>query len=283
MNGFLQVISSFFYGIIEGITEWLPISSTGHLILYERFFPVGDNAFTKMFRVVIQLGAIMAVVILYWNKLNPFSKTKLPEVKRYTWRLWVLVLIGCLPAALIGLPLDKWIDSVFYNELTVALTLIIYGVAFIAVENMIKKGKIQTRIKSFNKVDMKLALLIGCFQVLALIPGTSRSGITIIGAMLLGCTRGLAAEYSFFLSIPVMFGASLVKCLKLGKEMATTGDVFTGSEIGALIVGILTAFIVSIIAIKFLMNFIKKHDFKIFGWYRIALGLIVLVVWIFTL
>lgn len=277
----LQVFYSFLYGIIEGITEWLPISSTGHLILFEQFCSVGDANFTEMFRVVVQLGAILAVVLLYWNKLNPFSKKKTPAQKNSIWRTWILVLIGCVPAAFIGILFDDIIDAAFYNELTVSLMLIIYGVLFIVVENMIKSNKIHTRINTFNQIDWKLALIIGGFQLLALIPGTSRSGVTILGAMIIGCSRGLGAEYSFFMSIPVMFGASLLKCAKYGSEMISAGDVFTGTEIASLIVGIVVSFIVSVFAIKFLMNYIRKNNFKAFGVYRIVLGLIVFLAYIF--
>lgn len=276
----LEVLYSFFYGIVEGITEWLPISSTGHLILFEQAFPVGDDAFTEMFRVVIQLGAILAVVMLYWNKLWPFSKSKTPQQKQSVFRLWVLVLIGCVPAGIIGVLFDDKLDAIFYNMPTVAITLIVYGVLFIVVENAAKKGRIETKINSFAKVDYKLALFIGLFQLLALIPGTSRSGVTILGAMILGCSRGISAEYSFFMSIPVMFGASLIKCMKYGVDMVKTGDVFTGGEIASLIIGVVTAFVVSVFAIKFLMNFIKKHDFKAFGYYRIVLGAIVMLIYI---
>lgn len=283
----LQVFYSFLYGIIEGITEWLPISSTGHLILFEQAVGWTDNPeiklFFEMFRVVIQLGAIMAVVLLYWNKLWPFSKKKTIKQRNGTLRMWALVIIGCLPAAIIGLLFDDKIDAVFYNHPTVAVTLIIYGVLFIVIETMIKNGKIQTTRDTFGKLDIKTAALIGAFQVLALIPGTSRSGVTILGAIILGCSRSLAAEYSFFLSIPVMFGASLLKCVKVGKEMVGTGTTFTSTQVWMMIVGILTAFIVSVLAIKFLMNFIKKHDFKPFGYYRIALGILVLIIYIVTL
>lgn len=279
----LQVFFSFLYGIIEGITEWLPISSTGHLILFEQWCPVGDAAFTEMFRVVVQLGAIMAVVLLYFKKLNPFSAQKTAQQKQYTWRIWVLVLIGCVPAAIIGLLFNDALDAVFYNVPTVILTLIIYGVLFIIVENMIKKGQIQTRISTFGKIDYKIALLIGAFQLLALIPGTSRSGVTILGAMILGCSRGIAAEYSFFMSIPVMFGASLLKCVKYGADMIKTGDIFTVSEVFSLLIGVVTAFFVSVIAIKFLIGFIKKNDFKVFGYYRIGLGLLLFLIFIFAI
>lgn len=283
----LQVFYSFLYGIIEGITEWLPISSTGHLILFEQAVGWTNNeamaTFLEMFRVVIQLGAIMAVVLLYWNKLWPFSKKKTLKQRNGTLRMWALVIVGCLPAAVIGLLLDDPINDIFYNHPTVAITLVLYGVLFIVVENLIKQGKIQTTRETFGRLDIKTAALIGAFQVLALIPGTSRSGVTILGAIILGCSRSLAAEYSFFLSIPVMVGASLLKCVKLGAEMIGKGTTFTATEVWMLIVGILTAFIVSVIAIKFLINFIKKHDFKPFGYYRIALGIIVLIVYIFTI
>ncbi|MBQ2677132.1 MAG: undecaprenyl-diphosphate phosphatase [Clostridia bacterium] len=275
----LEIIKSIFYGIVEGITEWLPVSSTGHLILFEEFFKFNlSNEFMEMFRVVIQLGAILAVVILYFNKLNPFSPKKTLVQKKSTWLLWVKVLIACLPAAVIGLLFDDKLDAIFYNFPTVIITLIIYGVLFIIIENMNKQGKLQTTVSSFPKMSYKTALLIGGFQLLALIPGTSRSGATIIGAMILGCSREIAAEFSFFLAIPVMCGASLLKIVKFIAD----GVAFTGLELAVLLVGMLVAFIVSVIAIKFLMSFIKKNDFKCFGYYRIALGAVLILYLIFS-
>lgn len=264
----IEILKVIILGIVEGITEWLPISSTGHMILVDEFIKLDVSAaFMEMFLVVIQLGAILAVCVLYFHKLNPFSPKKSREQKMETMSLWGKVIIGCLPAAVIGILFDDKIDALFYNPQTVAATLIIYGILFIIVENR-NKGK-QFSVKSFKQLTVKTALLIGCFQVLALIPGTSRSGATIIGAMILGTSRYIAAEYSFFLSIPVMFGASLLKILKFGFS-------FTGHELVILLLGMAVAFIVSVIAIKFLMNYIKKNDFKAFGVYRIALGIIVI-------
>ncbi len=265
----LDLFKAIILGIVEGITEWLPISSTGHMILVDEFIKLNVSAeFKEMFLVVIQLGAILAVCMIYFHKLNPFSPKKSAEEKKSTMVLWAKVIVGCLPAAVIGILLDDWLEEHFYNYIVVALTLIIYGVLFIVVENRNKDRKFTTN--TLEELSYKTALLIGAFQVLALIPGTSRSGATIIGAMILGTSRFVAAEYSFFLSIPVMFGASLLKILKFGLH-------FTGQEILILIVGMVVAFVVSILAIKFLMNYIKKNDFKAFGVYRIILGILVLV------
>ena len=265
MLEFLKVI---LLGIVEGITEWLPISSTGHMILVEQFVKLNvTDEFLEMFRVVIQLGAILAVVVLYFPKLWPFCSPRDGWIKKDTWILWFKVLVAALPAAIIGLPFDDLLDKLFYNYQTVAVTLILYGVLFIVVENYNKNRRPRTR--KLEALPWSTALLIGVFQILALIPGTSRSGSTILGAILLGCSRSVAAEFSFFLSIPVMFGASLLKLLKFGLH-------FTGYEAAILLVGMVTAFVVSILAIKFLMGYIKKHDFKAFGWYRIILGILVL-------
>jgi len=265
----IELLKVIFFGIVEGITEWLPISSTGHLILLEEFIKLNaSEAFMEMFRVVIQLGAIMAVIVLYFNKLNPFSTKKSKVEKCQTWSLWGKVLIACVPAAIIGLLFDDKIDSLFYNYITVVVTLIIYGILFIIVENR-NNNKIY-RYEALKDITVKLALIIGIFQVLALIPGTSRSGATIIGAIMFGASRTVAAEFTFFLAIPVMFGASLLKLLKFGLA-------FTASEIVILLIGMLVAFLVSVFAIKFLMNYIKKNDFKVFGWYRISLGIVVLL------
>ena len=251
MLEFLKVI---FLGIVEGITEWLPISSTGHMILVDEFIKLNvSHDFMEMFLVVIQLGAILAVVVLYFPKLWPFCSPKNGWIKKDTWILWFKVIVAALPAAIIGLPFDDLLDKLFYNYQTVAVTLILYGVLFIVVENYNKNRR--PRIRSLEKLPWSTALLIGIFQILALIPGTSRSGSTILGGILLGASRYVAAEFSFFLSIPGMFGASLLKLVKFGFH-------FTGYELAILIVGMLTAFIVSILAIKFLMNYIKKNDFK---------------------
>ena len=270
MLEFLKVI---LLGIVEGITEWLPISSTGHMILVEQFVKLNvTEEFLEMFRVVIQLGAILAVVVLYFPKLWPFCSPRDGWIKKDTWILWFKVLVAALPAAIIGLPFDDLLDKLFYNYQTVAVTLILYGVLFIVVENYNKNRRPRTR--KLKTLPWSTALLIGVFQILALIPGTSRSGSTILGAILLGCSRSVAAEFSFFLSIPVMFGASLLKLLKFGLH-------FTGYEAAILLVGMVTAFVVSILAIKFLMGYIKKNNFKPFGYYRIALGVLVLAYFIF--
>ena len=268
----LELLKTVLLGIVEGITEWLPISSTGHMILFDEFIKLNvSDAFKEMFMVVIQLGAILAVVWLYFNKLNPFSKKKTPQKRRETWSLWGKVLVGSIPAAIIGLLLDDWLDSMFYNYQTVAATLILYGILFIVIEryNRSRKPAIQT----LDQLNYKTALLIGVFQMLALIPGTSRSGATIIGAILIGTSRSVAAEYTFFLAIPAMLGASGLKLLKFFME---TGFGMGAQEIIILLLGMAVAFIVSVIAIKFLMRYIKKHDFTVFGYYRIVLGLLVL-------
>lgn len=262
---FLKVV---ILGIVEGITEWLPISSTGHMILVNEFIKLNvTEEFWEMFQVVIQLGAILAVIVLYFNKLNPFALKKSSEEKKDTWTLWFKVLVAVLPAAAIGLPFDDAIDKLFYNYQTVAVMLIVYGVLFLLVEKW-NKGK-EASTTDLNAITYKTALFIGIFQVLALIPGTSRSGATIIGAMLIGCSRYVAAEFTFFLAIPVMFGASLLKLLKFG-------FAFRATEVMILVVGMVTAFVVSVLAIKFLMGYIKKNDFKVFGYYRIVLGVLVL-------
>ena len=265
----LEWLKVLLLGIVEGITEWLPISSTGHMILVNELVHLNvSEAFMEMFLVVIQLGAILAVVVLYFPKLWPFTTPENGWIKKDTWSLWFKVLVAVLPAALIGLPFDDKIDELFYNYQTVAFTLILYGILFLVIETY-NKGR-RPRIRSFKKLSYPMALFIGLFQVLALIPGTSRSGATILGAMLLGTSRYIAAEFSFFLAIPVMFGASLLKLIKFGFH-------FTGIEAAILIVGMVTAFIVSILAIKFLMGYIKKNDFKAFGYYRIVLGILVIV------
>lgn len=271
---FIEILKVIILGIVEGITEWLPVSSTGHMILVDEFIKMNVSAeFKEMFFVVIQLGAIMAVVVLYWRKLFPFQKVQIAdskpkvELNKDTMSLWMKVIIASFPAALIGLPFDDKIDELFYNYQTVAVTLILYGILFILIEN---RNKNKTPIIN-HIVDLRYstAVFIGIFQILALIPGTSRSGATIVGAMLIGVSRTVAAEFTFFLAIPVMFGASFLKLLKFGL-------VFTSSELIVLSVGMITAFVVSILAIKFLMGYIKKHDFKAFGYYRIVLGLIVI-------
>ena len=273
----LEIIKSIVYGIIEGITEWLPISSTGHLILFEELFWKSSNNpdFFELFRVVIQLGAILAVIFFYFNKLNPFSTKKDLAAKKSTWEMWFKVIIACLPAAIVGLPFDDILDEYFYNFPTVAIMLIVYGVIFIVIESIKRK---EPRINDISGLSYKTALLIGAFQLLALIPGTSRSGVTIIGAMLLGCSRTVAAEFSFFLAIPVMFGASLLKCAKYGLDVVQ-GDaaMMTTTEIVVLLVGMVFAFVTSMLAIKFLVGYVRKRDFKPFGYYRVVLGIILII------
>lgn len=266
---FIEIVKAIILGIIEGITEWLPISSTGHMILVDEFIQLNMSmAFKEMFFVVIQLGAIMAVVLLFFDKLNPFSARKTSWQKSETWVLWFKVIVAVVPAAVIGLLFDDLLNEMFYNYQTVSIMLVIYGVLFIIIENRNKNR--QPEIASFSQLTYKTAFLIGVFQVLSLIPGTSRSGATIIGAMLLGTSRFIAAEFTFFLAIPVMFGASLLKLVKFGLA-------FTGAEITILLIGTIVSFLVSILAIKFLMGYIKKNDFKVFGYYRILLGIIVIL------
>lgn len=265
----LEAFKVLILGIVEGITEWLPISSTGHLILVEEFVKLKMNAdFMSMFNVVIQLGAIMAVVVIYFHKLNPFSPTKSEKQKMLTLQLWVKVIIASVPAAVIGLLFDDYINAHLMNYVVVAITLIVYGVAFIVVEK--RHESIKPTVRRLSELTIPMCLIIGCFQVLSLIPGTSRSGATIIGGLLIGAARGVAAEFTFFLAIPVMFGASLLKVIKFGFS-------FTGMEVFLLLLGCVVSFGVSIAAIKFLMQYIKNHDFKVFGYYRIVLGIIVLL------
>lgn len=272
MEAFVEILKTLLFGIVEGITEWLPISSTGHLILVNQIVQLNvSEQFMDMFNVVIQLGAILAVVVLYFNKLNPFAPSKTEKQKVHTWQLWFRVVVACLPAAIIGIPLDDWMEEHLHNSIVVAAMLIIYGILFLVVENMNKTRR--PTITSFSQMSYKHALIVGGWQVLSLIPGTSRSGATIVGALLMGTSRYIAAEFTFFLAIPVMFGASALKIVKFMIE----GVGITGLEVAILIVGCLTAFIVSILAIKFLMGYIKKNDFKVFGVYRIILGIVVLI------
>ncbi len=265
----IEILKAVILGIIEGITEWLPISSTGHMIIVDEFLQLNmSEEFKEMFFVVIQLGAIMAVVLLYFNKLNPFSPTKSKKEKVDTWTLWFKVVVATIPAGVIGLLFDDILNEIFYNYQTVSLMLIIYGILFIMVENRNRYKR--PAVDSFSNLTYKTALGIGLFQVLSLIPGTSRSGATIVGAMILGTSRSVAAEFTFFLAIPVMFGASLLKLVKFGL-------VFSQAELIILLVGMIVSFLVSIVAIKFLLRYIKRNDFKAFGYYRIGLGLIVLL------
>jgi undecaprenyl-diphosphatase len=270
---FIELIKAIFLGIVEGITEWLPISSTGHMILVEEFIQLNaSDAFKEMFFVVIQLGAILAVVMLYFHKLNPFSPKKTAQEKKDTMAIWYKVVVGVLPAAVIGLLFDDWLNDHFYNYQTVAVMLIVYGILFIVIENRNKARK--PKIGSFADLSYRTAFLIGMFQVLSLIPGTSRSGATILGGIILGSSRAIAAEFSFFLSIPVMFGASALKLAKFG-------FAFKSTELALLLTGMIVAFVVSVLAIRFLMNYIQTNDFKAFGWYRIVLGLLVIGYFVF--
>ncbi len=262
----MDFFKSFILGIIEGITEWLPISSTGHMILFNAFTNTNSGFLTEdVFLYVIQLGAILAIATLYFKKLNPFSPSKSEKEKKDTWQMWFKVIVACLPAAVIGLLLNDFMEK-FENPFVISATLIIYGILFILIE----KSKKKISVNSTNEMSYKTAILIGLFQVLSIIPGTSRSGSTILGAMLLGCSRELSAEFSFFLAIPVMFGVSFLK-------LVTNDYIMQGTEWGLLIIGMLVAYVVSIVSVKFLTNYVKKHDFKVFGYYRIILGIIVLL------
>ena len=268
----IEILKSILYGIVEGITEWLPISSTGHMILLEEIMPMNvSKSFWSMFLVVIQLGAILAVVVLYWNKIFPFRKNK---EGKYTsvksiWILWSKILVATIPAAIIGLALDDWIDAHLYNGFVVAIMLILVGVAFIYIEN--RNKNMRPSVNSLSALSYKDALIIGLFQVVAaVLPGTSRSGATIVGGLMIGVSRAVAAVFTFFLAIPVMFGASLLKLVKFGLA-------FSVLEFFILVIGMVVAFFVSIFVIRFLMSYIKKHDFKVFGWYRIVLGAFVLI------
>ena len=310
----IEALKALLLCIVEGITEWLPISSTGHMIIVDDFVKLQvSDQFLALFLVVIQIGAILAVLTLYFHKLNPLSPRKTAEQKRSTWRLWGMVVVGCMPAAVIGLLFDDWVNAHFYNKVTVAAGLIVYGIVFIIMENRNSSRKQEAlrevaavagaarrgrharpsatllpdeealeaaaekrifRIIDVEDIDWKTALKIGCFQVLAIIPGTSRSGATIIGGMLTGCSRTAAAEFTFFLAIPIMFGWGLVKCIKF----FAAGLVMTSTEIMVLVIGVVSAFVMSVVSIKFLMGYIKKNDFSAFGWYRIIVGLVVLAI-----
>ena len=267
---FIEILKAIILGIIEGITEWLPISSTGHMILVDEFLKLNMSPeFKEMFFVVIQLGAILAVLVLYWKKIFPFSFKKKPFVQKDIIIMWIKIVVACVPAAIIGLLFDDKINELFYNFQTVATMLILFGIFFIIIENY-NKGR-RPIANNMNELTFKMAIIIGLFQVIAAVfPGTSRSGATILGALLIGVSREVAAEFTFFLAIPVMLGASLLKLVKFG-------FVFTSFELVILFVGSLVAFVVSILAIKFLVGYIKKNDFKAFGWYRIVLGIILLV------
>lgn len=264
----IELLKVVIIGVVEGLTEWLPVSSTGHMILVDEFIRLNvDQKFMDMFLVVIQLGAIMAVVVLNFEKLNPFSGWKSRQEKRDTVDLWKKVIVACLPAAVIGLALNDYMEEHLMNAPVVAAMLILYGVLFIVVENYNKRRR--PRVQSLERLDYKTALIIGFFQVLSLVPGTSRSGATILGGILFGASRYVATEFTFFLAIPVMFGASLLKIVKFGFH-------YSGAEILILVIGMATAFVVSVMSIKFLLQYIKRNDFKAFGWYRIVLGIVVL-------
>lgn len=273
MAVFFEILKTIFLGVIQGITEWLPISSTGHMIIVDALMPLkiyadefANKEFVDMFMVVIQFGSILAVLLLYFNRLNPFAPIKSAKEKRRTWQLWFKVAAASVPAAVVGLALDDIIDSYLYNPVTVAITLIVYGALFIWLENR----KVEPKLNSINRMSYKTAFTIGAFQMLALIPGTSRSGATILGSCAIGCSRSLAAEFSFFLAIPVMFGASLLKLIKMKIALDLYG-------IFILLIGMVVAFVVSLVVIRKLMQYVRNHDFKLFGYYRIALGALVLL------
>jgi len=271
MEAFLEILKAILFGIVEGVTEWLPVSSTGHMILLDEFVHLKVSAeFYEMFQVVIQLGAILAVILLFFQKLNPFSPQKDAQQKKNTWQLWFKVVVAVLPSAVIGLALDDWMDAHLYNYVVVAITLIVYGVAFVLMEKRNDSRKM--RVTDVYEIDYRTALLIGAFQCLSLIPGTSRSGSTILGAIILGVARPAGAEFSFFLAIPTMLGASALKLLKF----MLSGVSATGLEIAVLLVGCVVSFIVSVVVIKGLMEYVRKRSFAVFGVYRIVLGALVL-------
>ena len=266
----IELLKVILIGIVEGITEWLPISSTGHMILLNEFVKLDvSEEFWEMFLVVIQLGAILAVVLLFWNKIFPFRFKEKPVIRADIFVLWFKILVACIPAAVIGLAFDDVFDALFYNPTCVAVALIVFGIAFIVIEN--RNRNMSPKITELQQITFQTAFMIGVFQLLAAVfPGTSRSGATIVGALLIGVSRTVAAEFTFFLAIPVMLGASLLKIVKFGFD-------FTGAELTILLVGMVSAFVVSVVVIRFLMGYIKKHDFKVFGWYRIILGAAVLL------
>ena len=271
MDMIIELLKAVLFGIVEGITEWLPISSTGHMILLNEFVELKvSEEFYKMFEVVIQLGAILAVILLFFHKLNPFSSKKTDPQKRNTWRLWFKVVLAVVPSAVIGILFDDWMDAHFYNYIVVAITLIVYGIAFLFVEKANEHRS--TSVSTVYDIDMKTALLIGCFQCLSLIPGTSRSGSTILGAIILGVGRPAGAEFSFFLAIPTMLGASALKLVKF----LLSGATATSTELIILAVGCIVSFVVSLLVIKGLMEYVRRHSFAVFGVYRIILGILVL-------
>lgn len=270
MISIIEILKTILFGIVEGITEWLPISSTGHMILLNEFVKLDvSEEFWEMFLVVIQLGAILAVVLLFWNKIFPFRFKEKAVIRIDIFVLWFKILVACIPAAVIGLAFDDVFDALFYNPTCVAVALIVFGIAFIVIEN--RNRNMSPKITELQQITFQTAFMIGVFQLLAAVfPGTSRSGATIVGALLIGVSRTVAAEFTFFLAIPVMLGASLLKIVKFGFD-------FTGAELTILLVGMVSAFVVSVVVIRFLMGYIKKHDFKVFGWYRIILGAAVLL------
>ncbi|WP_155972066.1 undecaprenyl-diphosphate phosphatase [Streptococcus ruminantium] len=267
----LELLKAIFLGLIEGITEWLPVSSTGHLILVQEFMKLNQNKqFLEMFNIVIQLGAILAVMTIYFRKLNPFQPGKTQREIRLTWQLWAKVVIACIPSILIAVPLDDWFEANFNFMVPIAIALIVYGVAFIWIEN--RNKDVEPQVKDLAKMSYKTALLIGCFQVLSIVPGTSRSGATILGAIILGTSRSVAADFTFFLGIPTMFGYSGLKAVKYFLD----GNGLNLEQILLLLVASVTAYLVSLVVIRFLIDFVKKHDFTVFGYYRIVLGAVLL-------
>lgn len=265
----IEILKVIFIGIVEGITEWLPISSTGHMLLVDEFLHLQmSESFKEMFFVVIQLGAILAVVVIFWKKIFPFRFKEKPVVQKDIFQMWFKVVAACIPTGILGILLDDFLEEHFGHPISIAVMLIVYGIAFIIIENW-NKTRVPV-VETIDEMSYKTAFLIGIFQALAMIPGTSRSGATIIGALLLGVSRTAAAEFTFFLAIPTMLGASALKLLKFGMA-------FSGAEVVVLLIGMVVAFVVSVFVIKFLMDYIRKHDFKVFGWYRIVLGIIVIV------
>ena len=282
MDKFIDIVKVIVIGIVEGISEWLPISSSGHMIILDKWFNISTKfgqEYWSFFLVVIQLGAILAVVVTFFKQLWPFSKSKTDEEKKSIYKTWINIVIGCLPAAILGLFLDDILDKYLYNYITVAITLIVYGVFFVLLEYIFKRKQVGFKVNDIYSLSMKSALIIGLAQVLALIPGTSRSGVTILAGMLIGCSREVSTKYSFFLSIPVMLGASLLK----GVKFAVSGETITSFEIILLVIGIVVAFVISLVSIKFLTNFVKNHSFTVFGYYRIALGILLIVLFVTVL
>lgn len=268
----VELLKVILLGIVEGITEWLPISSTGHMLLFDAFLPLQmSDAFKEMFFVVIQFGAILAVVVMFWEKMFPFQFKSKPIIRKDTFSMWFKVIVACIPSIVLGLLFDDILEEKFYNPTSIAVMLIVYGIAFILVESWNKRRT--PKINALEEVGYGTAFIIGLFQVLAMMPGTSRSGATIVGALLIGVSRTAAAEFTFFLAVPTMLGASVYKLAKFGL-------VFSTEEIIALLLGVIVAFLVSLLAIRFLMNYVKKHDFKAFGWYRIVLGIIILLIFL---